>query len=61
MKATTGTVVRILGLLSLALALASCTGEGINAGENGGPAFIALFGMLAVGVFLFWFFLGRDE
>lgn len=48
-------------MLCLGLVMASCSGPGINAGEDGGQAFIALFGMLAVGVFLFWFFLGRDE
>lgn len=54
-------VLRWLGLVSLALVTASCSGPGIDAGEDGGVAFIALFGMLVVGVFLFWFFLGRDE
>lgn len=52
---------RITALLLLATSLTACTGEGINAGEDGGQAFIALFGMLVVGIFLFWFFLGRDE
>jgi hypothetical protein len=53
--------VRAVATLCICLALASCTGPGINAGDDGGPAFIALFGTLATGVFLFWFFLGRGE
>jgi hypothetical protein len=54
-------LLRTIALAVFALALSSCTGPGINAGEDGGQAFIALFGLLAIGVFLFWFFLGRDE
>ena len=50
--------------LFTALLLASmtaCTKEGINAGEDGGVAFIAMAGMLILTVFLLWFFLGRND
>ena len=55
------TIAKVIASMWVALCLASCTGPGINAGDDGGPAFIALLGMLVVGVFLFWFFLGRGE
>ncbi len=51
----------LLAAVLLALALTSCTGPGIDANEQGGQAFLALMGLLVTGVFLFWFFLGRDE
>lgn len=38
----------------------ACT-SGINAGEQGGVAFIALAGMLIVGCVILWFVLGREE
>jgi hypothetical protein len=45
----------------LLLTMSACTQEGINAGEDGGKAFIAMAGMLVLTVFLMWFFLGRDD
>ena len=45
----------------LLLTMSACTKEGINAGEEGGVAFIAMAGMLVLTVFLMWFFLGRDD
>jgi hypothetical protein len=49
-----------LGALLL-LALSGCTGAGIDAGHDGGVAFIAMAGMLILTVFLLWFFLGRND
>ncbi len=46
---------------ALLLTLSACTQEGINAGEEGGKAFIAMAGMLILTVFLMWFFLGRND
>jgi hypothetical protein len=43
------------------VAMSACTREGINAGEEGGVAFIAMAGMLILTVFLLWFFLGRND
>lgn len=49
-------------LTALLLAsMTACTKEGINAGEDGGKAFIAMAAMLVLTVFLMWFFLGRDD
>ena len=50
-----------VGLGALVLAtLGGCTG-GINAGVDGGIAFIAMAGMLILMVLVLWFILGRDE
>lgn len=38
----------------------ACTG-GINAGKQGGVAFIALTVMLLIGMAIMWFAMGRDE
>ena len=43
------------------LLLPACTGGGINAGEEGGLAFIALTATLIVGCAIMWFILGREE
>ena len=43
------------------LLLTGCTGGGINAGEEGGLAFIALAATLIVGCAIMWFILGREE
>jgi hypothetical protein len=40
--------------------LASCTG-GINAGEQGGEAFIAFTIMLLITIAVLWYFLGRED
>jgi hypothetical protein len=43
------------------LLMPACTGGGINAGEEGGLAFIALAATLIVGCAIMWFILGREE
>ncbi|MDQ3662427.1 MAG: hypothetical protein M3454_15520 [Actinomycetota bacterium] len=43
------------------LLLPACTGRGINAGEEGGLAFIALAATLVLGCAILWFILGREE
>jgi hypothetical protein len=40
--------------------LGGCT-NGINAGVDGGIAFIAMAGMLILMCLILWFILGRDE
>lgn len=45
----------------LLLLMPACTGGGINAGEEGGLAFIALAATLIVGCAIMWFILGREE
>jgi hypothetical protein len=42
------------------LVMAGCTG-GINAGEDGGIAFIVFGGMLLVTSFILWLVLGRED
>jgi hypothetical protein len=42
------------------LLLGACTG-GINAGEEGGVAFIAFTGMLIVTIAILYYFLGRED
>ena len=49
-----------LGALFL-LVMSACTQEGIDAGEDGGVAFIAFTGMLVVTGILMWYFLGRND
>jgi hypothetical protein len=49
----------LLGALAATL-LSACTG-GVNAGEEGGMAFILFTGMLLVGCAILWFILGREE
>ena len=46
--------------LLAALVSGACTG-GINAGEEGGPAFIVFTGMLIVTVLILWLVLGRED
>ncbi len=45
---------------SLALVATSCTG-GINAGEEGGVAFIVFAGMLVAFLAILWLVLGRED
>ncbi len=49
-----------LAVSTLALALAGCTG-GINAGEDGGVAFIVFAGMLLAFLGILWLVLGRED
>jgi hypothetical protein len=46
--------------LAIASALSSC-GGGINAGEDGGVAFVAFAVMLIITVAVLYFFLGRED
>ena len=45
----------------LLLLLTACSGPGIDAGEEGGVAFIAFTVMLLLTVGILWFFLGRED
>jgi hypothetical protein len=49
-----------LAALALALGATACTG-GINAGEEGGLAFIVFTAMLLVTIGVLWFVLGRED
>jgi hypothetical protein len=49
-----------LGALLATIVCSSCTG-GINAGEQGGEAFIAFTVMLLITIAVLWFFLGRED
>lgn len=42
-------------------AFAACTGPGLNAGEQGGVAFIVFTGMLVLTVLILYLVLGRSE
>lgn len=42
-------------------ALGACSGGGINAGEDGGVAFIAFTGMLLLMVAVLYVFIGRQD
>lgn len=48
-----------LGAISTMI-FTSCTG-GINAGEQGGQAFIAFTIMLLITIAVLWYFLGRED
>lgn len=50
-----------LALLLLVLGTAACSGRSIDAGEDGGIAFIAMAGMLILTCVVLWFFLGRND
>jgi hypothetical protein len=45
---------------ALAMCLLSACGEGVNAGEEGGIAFIAFTIMLIVTIAVMYYFLGRE-
>jgi hypothetical protein len=47
-------------LLGLMLAATACTG-GVNAGEDGGVAFIIFAGMLLATIAILWLVLGRED
>ena len=51
---------RTLAAIAALLTLGGCT-SGINAGVDGGVAFIALAGMLVLMVIILWFILGRED
>jgi hypothetical protein len=53
-------VTRLLAGATVLTALGGCT-SGINAGVDGGIAFIAMAGMLLFMCLVLWFILGRDE
>ena len=55
------THMRTTATAALLLLLAGCTKTGINAGEEGGQAFILLTVMLLVTIGILWFILGREE
>lgn len=59
MTPQTGAVRLALASLSLVL-LSSCT-NGVNAGREGGVAFIVFSVMLVAMVVILWFILGREE
>lgn len=49
-------------IAAVALVLSSaCTRTGINAGEEGGKAFILFAVMLVLTVAILWFILGRED
>jgi hypothetical protein len=61
MRTSIGTRARVcLALVAFALATTSCTG-GINAGEDGGVAFIVFAAMLVVFLGILWLILGRED
>jgi hypothetical protein len=41
--------------------LAACSKPGVNAGEEGGVAFIIFAVMLVVAYAVLWYFLGRED
>lgn len=43
------------------LLLSGCTRTGVNAGEEGGQAFILFTIMLLATIVILWFILGREE
>jgi hypothetical protein len=51
---------RIAAAILAATLLGACTG-GINAGEEGGVAFIAFTGMLILTIAILYYFLGRED
>lgn len=55
------THVRTTATAGLLLLLSGCTKTGINAGEEGGHAFILFTLMLLVTIGILWFILGREE
>ena len=53
--------IRALVASLLLLGLTACSKPGIDAGEDGGVAFIAMAGMLILTAIILWFFLGRQD
>lgn len=60
MRTTAPGVKKALVAVLLLCSCTSCTG-GINAGENGGVAFIVFAGMLVGTLAILWFILGRED
>ncbi|MGI8774955.1 MAG: hypothetical protein ACR2KQ_08085 [Actinomycetota bacterium] len=60
MRSRTPALRLVVASMLLLFSSTACT-SGINAGEQGGVAFIALAGMLIVGCVILWFVLGREE
>ncbi|HEX2196111.1 MAG TPA: hypothetical protein VHJ76_04215 [Actinomycetota bacterium] len=55
------TYMRTSATAALLLLLSGCTRTGINAGEEGGQAFILFTVMLLITIAILWFILGREE
>jgi hypothetical protein len=51
---------RIAAAIVASVLLGACSG-GINAGEEGGVAFIAFTGMLILTIAILYYFLGRED
>jgi hypothetical protein len=51
---------RIAAAIAATVLLGACSG-GINAGEEGGVAFIAFTGMLILTIAVLYYFLGRED
>lgn len=52
---------RTTATAGLLLLLSGCTRTGINAGEQGGQAFVLFTVMLLITIAILWFILGREE
>lgn len=52
---------RTSAVAALLLVLSGCTKTGINAGEEGGQAFILFTVMLLVTIAILWLILGRED
>lgn len=55
------THMRTTATAGLLLLLSGCSRTGINAGEEGGQAFVLFTVMLLVTIAILWFILGREE
>ena len=60
MRRTPLRAARLLSAVLLTLLFTACTG-GVNAGEQGGRAFILFAGMLLAFLGILWFVLGRED
>lgn len=52
---------RVLALLIASLGLTACTKTGLNAGKQGGLAWIGMSVMLIAIAAILWFFIGRED
>ena len=55
------THMRTTATAGLLLLLSGCSRTGINAGEEGGQAFVLFTVMLLITMAILWFILGREE